>query len=141
VYYVITDGGGYGQQVYPIPITGNEMVLDALAKINGLPPVASKKKIWVARATRPGQPPKILPVDWRGVTERGSADTNYQIFPGDRVYVQSDCLIRLDTRLAKILSPIQRGLGTTLLGASTVNAIKLGSRGSGSGLGGLGGVR
>lgn len=141
VYYVITDGGGYGQQVYPIPITGNEMVLDALAKINGLPAVATKKKIWIARATRPGQPPKILPVDWRGVTELGSSATNYQIFPGDRVFVQSDCWIRFDTWLAKRLSPLQRGLGTTLLGASTVNAIKLGSRGSGSGLGGLGGIR
>ncbi len=141
VYYVITDGGGYGQQVYPIPITGNETVLDALAKINGLPAVATKKKIWVARATRAGQPPKILPVDWRGVTELGSSATNYQIFPGDRVFVQSDCWIRFDTWLAKRLSPLQRGLGTTLLGASTVNAIKLGSRGSGSGLGGLGGVR
>ena len=140
VYYVITDGGGYGQQVYPIPITGNETVLDALAKVNGLPPVASKKKIWVARATRAGQPPKVLPVDWRGITELGASATNYQIFPGDRVFVQSDCLIRFDSRLAKVLSPIQRGLGATLLGASTVNAIKLGST-SGSGLGGLGGIR
>lgn len=140
VYYVITDGGGYGQQVYPIPITGNEMVLDALAKINGLPAVASKKKIWVARATRPGQPPKILPVDWRAVAQFGSSDTNYQIFPGDRVFVQSDCWIRINTWLAKRLSPIQNGLGTTLLGASTVNAIKLGAA-SGSGLGGLGGIR
>jgi polysaccharide export outer membrane protein len=140
VYYVITDGGGYGQQVYPIPITGNETVLDALAKVNGLPPVASKKKIWVARATRAGQPPKVFPVNWRAVTELGSSDTNIQIFPGDRVFVQSDCLIRFDSRLAKILSPIQRGLGTTLLGASTVNAIKLGSQ-SGSGLGGLGAIR
>lgn len=138
-YYVITDGGGYGQQVYPILITGNETVLDAIAKVNGLPAVATKKKIWVARATRPGQPPKILQVDWRGLTQCGQSETNYQIFPGDRVFVQSDVWIRADTWLAKRLSPIQRGLGTTLLGASTVNAIKLGSS-SGSGLGGLGGV-
>ena len=136
-YYVITDGGGYGQQVYPILITGNETVLDAIAKVNGLPAVSTKKKIWVARATRPGQPPKVLPVDWRGVTQRGLSETNYQIFPGDRVFVQSDCWIRIDTWLAKRLSPLQRGLGTTLLGASTVNSIKLGSV-SGSGLGGVG---
>jgi len=138
-YYVITDGGGYGQQVYPILITGNETVLDAIAKVNGLPAVATKKKIWVARATRAGQPPKILPVDWRGVVQCGSAETNYQIFPGDRVFVQSDAWIRADTWLAKRLSPIQRGLGTTLLGASTVNAIKFGAA-SGSGLGGIGGI-
>jgi polysaccharide export outer membrane protein len=137
-YYVITDGGGYGQQVYPFLVTGNETVLDALAKINGLPSVANKKKVWVARATRAGQPPKILPVDWMAVTKCGQGATNYQVFPGDRIYVDSSPLIKADSFLAKFLSPIQRGLGVTLLGASTVNAIKLGSL-SGSGLGGLGG--
>jgi polysaccharide biosynthesis/export protein len=131
-YYVITDGGGYGQQVYPIPIRGNETVLDALANINGLPAVASKKRVWVARATRPGQPPKILPVDWMAVTQCGSSATNYQLFPGDRVYVDSNNLIKADTFLAKLYSPILRTFGVTLLGASTVNSIKSGTS---SGLG------
>jgi polysaccharide export outer membrane protein len=139
-YYVITDGGGYGQQVYPIPITGNETVLDALAKVNGLPAVANKRRVWVARATRAGQPPKILPVDWMSVTQCGSSATNYQVFPGDRVYVDSDKWIKRDTWLAKRFSPIQRILGVTLLGASTVNAITLGAQ-SGSGLGGFGAFR
>jgi polysaccharide export outer membrane protein len=136
-YYVITDGGGYGQQVYPIPITGNETVLDALAKINGLPAVASKKRVWVARATRAGQPPKILPVDWMSVTKCGAGETNYQLFPGDRVYVDSNHLIKADSFLAKLYSPILRTFGVTLLGASTVNTIKLGST---SGVGGAGGL-
>ncbi|HYH68649.1 MAG TPA: polysaccharide biosynthesis/export family protein, partial [Urbifossiella sp.] len=48
-YYVITDGGGYGEQVYPFPVQGSEKVLDAIANINGLPAVASKRNIWVAR--------------------------------------------------------------------------------------------
>jgi polysaccharide export outer membrane protein len=126
-YYVITDGGGFGEQVYPIPITGNETVLDALSKINGLPPVASKKNIWVARATKDCHNPTILPVDWCGIAQRGCAATNYQIFPGDRVYVKADGLIRADSFLAKFLSPVQRVLGTTLLGSSTVNSIKSGS--------------
>jgi polysaccharide biosynthesis/export protein len=140
-YYVITDGGGYGQQVYPILITGNETVLDAIAKVNGLPAVSSKKKIWVARATRAGQAPKVLPVDWKGVTECGSGTTNYQIFPGDRVYVQSDGWIRADTWLSKRLSPILRGFGATLLGASTVNSIKNGTSSGLGGLSGLSGIR
>ncbi len=139
-YYVITDGGGYGQQVYPIPIRGNETVLDALANINGLPAVASKKRVWVARATRAGQPPKILPVDWQGITKCGESGTNYQLFPGDRVYVDSNNLIKADSFLAKLYSPILRTFGVTLLGASTVNTIKLGTT-SGVGAGGLGVVR
>jgi polysaccharide export outer membrane protein len=135
-YYIITDGGGYGAQVYRLPITGNETVLDALAQVNGLPPVASKKHIWVARATPGDVNPKILPVDWCGLTQRGSADTNYQIYPNDRVFVQSSGLIRTDTFLSKVLSPVNRVFGTVLLGASTVNTIKS-SSGTGGGTGGI----
>ena len=107
VYYVITDGAGYGEQVYPIAVTGNETVLDAMSKINGLPPAASKKRIWVARATPHCDHPEILPVDWCGITQQGCADTNYQIFPGDRIYVASDPWLRTDSFLAKRLNPIE----------------------------------
>jgi polysaccharide biosynthesis/export protein len=126
VYYVITDGGGYGEQVYPFPITGNETVLDAIGKINGLPAVSSKKKIWIARATADCNHPEILPVDWCSVTKRGSAATNYQVFPNDRIYVGSDKLIQVDSWLAKFLNPIDRVFGTVLLSSSTVNSIKSG---------------
>jgi polysaccharide biosynthesis/export protein len=127
VYYVITDGGGYGEQVYSIPVTGNETVLDAISKINGLPAVSSKKRIWIARATPGCTNPDILPVDWCGVTRKGFAGTNYQVFPNDRIYVDSDKLIRTDSWLAKRLNPIDRVLGTVLLSSSTVNSIKSGS--------------
>lgn len=137
-YYVITDGGGYGENVVRVPCTGNETVLDAISQIQGLPAVASKKKIWVARATPSEQHhPAILPVDWYGITQRGSAATNYQVFPGDRVYVNSDCRIRIDSHLAKIIAPIERLFGVTLLGASTVNQIKGNVGGFGGGGGGF----
>ncbi len=125
VYYVIFDGGGYGEQVYIFPSTGNETVLDAIGRIYGLPPVASKRRIWVARPA----PScvgcfQILPVDWRAITRGAQTETNYQIFPGDRIYVEADCLIHLDNALAKILAPIERVFGVTLLGASTVQSIR-----------------
>jgi polysaccharide export outer membrane protein len=129
-YYVITDGGGYGEQVVRVPSTGNETVLDAIAQIYGLPAVASKKHIWVARRTPGHGPDEILPVDWCGITRRGEAVTNYQIFPGDRVYVKADRLITIDTAIAKVLSPIERLLGVTLLGSETVNSIR--NRGTGT---------
>jgi polysaccharide biosynthesis/export protein len=136
VYYVITDGGGYGEQVYPIPITGNETVLDALSKINGLPPVASKKRIWVARATPDCDHPEILKVDWCGITQRGCAATNYQIIPNDRVYVASDAWIRTESWLSKRLNPVDRLMGSILLGSSTVNSIRTNGRtGAGTGTG------
>jgi polysaccharide export outer membrane protein len=122
-YYVITDGGGYGEQVVPLPITGSETVLDAIGKINGLPPPASKKHIWVARRTgaNGGQ---ILPVDWCAIAQGGSTATNYQIMPGDRIYVKADKWVHVDSAVAKRLSPFERLFGITLLGSSTVNSIR-----------------
>jgi polysaccharide export outer membrane protein len=122
-YYVITDGGGYGEQVYPFPITGSETVLDALGAIKGLPPVADKTKVWVARRG-PGDMGQVLPVDWCGIAQRGATRTNYQLMPGDRVYVKADHWISTDAWLGKRLNPIERLFGATLLGSQTVNSIR-----------------
>jgi polysaccharide export outer membrane protein len=124
VYYVITDGAGFGEQVVRFPLTGNETVLDAVSQINGLPAMASKKHIWVARpapGTECGE--QTLPVDWCAITRKGSTATNYQVLPGDRIYVEADSLITFDNTLSKILAPVERVLGATLLGAGAVNEI------------------
>jgi polysaccharide biosynthesis/export protein len=123
-YYVITDGAGYGEQVYQIPTLGNETVLDAIAKIGGLPQVASKRKIWVARRSPHGGPDQILPVCWEEITKQGITATNYQVLPGDRVYVNSQTIVAADNWLAKFLSPVERIFGVTLLGAETVQSIQ-----------------
>jgi polysaccharide export outer membrane protein len=87
-YYVITDGDGGGEQVFPFPITGSETVLDALANINGLSDVAGERNVRIARrASKPGEPWVVLPVDWTAITQHGVTWTNYQLFPGDRLYV------------------------------------------------------
>jgi polysaccharide export outer membrane protein len=125
VYYVITDGGGYGEQVYRFPVTGSETVLDALSQITGLPPVASKSHIWVARPSPDGScSGQTLPVDWRGITRCAMTATNYQIMPGDRIYVMADKWITFDSRVAKILAPFERMVGFTLLTSETVNSIR-----------------
>jgi polysaccharide export outer membrane protein len=134
-YYVITDGAGAGEQVYTFPVTGNETVLDAIGHIGGLPPVASKRHIWVARRNAGGGYDSILPVDWIGTTQRGVGSTNYQIIPGDRVYVYSDKWRRADSNVQKVLSPFERILGATLLGASTVQEIRMNPSTSGSSTG------
>ena len=118
VYYLIYDGGGSGQQVYRLPSTGNETVLDAVSQVNGLSPVSSTDCIWVARPTSRGGPYARLPVDWPSVTMDAGTDTNYQILPGDRVYVDSQRLIKIDTKLAKLLAPVERIFGIGLLGRS-----------------------
>jgi polysaccharide biosynthesis/export protein len=86
--------------------------------------VASKRNIWVARRTpHGGQPWQILPVDWIGITQHGITATNYQVFPGDRIYVKAQKLVAIDRTLARIIAPIERLAGITLLGTNVYNQI------------------
>jgi hypothetical protein len=138
-YYVITDFAGAGEQVTRLPHTGNETVLDAVSLVGGLSAVSSKK-IWVARPapTECGND-QILPVDWCGITRKGQVKTNYQMMPGDRVYILSQPLTKFDTYMARVLSPVQRALGTTLLVGSVRNTFRNnGNNGNGFGNNGVG---
>ena len=70
---------------------------------------------------------------------RGAAATNYQIFPGDRVFIAEDELVNFDNHLAKLLSPVERIFGFTLLGTGTVSQLRFFHRGNtGGGFGGGG---
>jgi protein involved in polysaccharide export with SLBB domain len=92
VYYVIFDCGA-GQHVVMLPFVVGETVLDAVSKAQrGLPPPPAGSRVWVARPV-PGIVccRQVLPVDWEAITAGGATTTNYQLFPGDRVYVKSDC--------------------------------------------------
>jgi polysaccharide export outer membrane protein len=133
VYYVVTDGAGWGEQVLRLPVTGNETVLDAISQVYGLS-IVSSKNIWLARPT-PADTTclQILPVNWRDIVEGGATGTNYQILPGDRIYVKGRPLIATDNFLARLFSPIERVLGLTLLGSSTVHSVAVPLGGSGTG--------
>ena len=134
VYYVVVDGGGFGQQVFKLPATGNETVMDAIAAVQGLAPVSSTRHIHLARPS-PAHLGcnQVLPVDWRAITEGGSTATNYQVFPGDRIYVGPDRLIRFDNYMAKLLAPVERVLGITLLGANVRSTLRGNNNGNNNG--------
>jgi polysaccharide export outer membrane protein len=122
VYYIVTQGAGLGDAVYRFPVTGNETVLDAISQINGLNQLTSKK-IWIARPTDvPGQR-QVLMVDWDAITAGASANSNYQLLPGDRVFVAEDKMVALDNGLGKFLAPMERVMGFTLLGAGTATRL------------------
>jgi len=118
VYYIVTQGAGMGDGVYRFPITGNETVLDAISQINGLQQVSSKR-IWIARPTDEPGKVQTLPVTWEDITAKASAGTNYQIMPGDRVFIAEDKLIALDNSLGKITAPLERVMGFSLMGVGT----------------------
>ncbi|MFL5338778.1 MAG: polysaccharide biosynthesis/export family protein [Gemmataceae bacterium] len=127
-FYIITDGAGYGEQVYRFPIVGSETVLDAISQINGLPAVASKRHVWVARrspaAGPESNPDCVMPVNWCAITQYGDTRTNYQMMPGDRLYVKAQPLITTSNWIQKALAPVQELLGVTLLGSETVNSLR-----------------
>jgi protein involved in polysaccharide export with SLBB domain len=138
VYYVVTDGGGFGEQLARFPCTGNETVLDAVAQIQGLSDVSSKR-VWIARPSPAGGGAEVaqnLNVDWRAITEDGVTTTNYQIFPGDRIYIRADHMIVFDNWVAKTTAPFERIFGFTLLGNGLVRRLQTNQTG-GSGNGGF----
>jgi polysaccharide export outer membrane protein len=143
VYYVITQGAGLGDQVVILPSKGNETVLDAIGQIQGLQSNSSTR-MWIARPGRNScGGDQVLPIDWLAITQRGAADTNYQIMPGDRLYVSEDKLVAFDTALGKVFAPLERLSGGTLLIMRTIERLisfpQLGGGGGGGGFGGVGG--
>ncbi len=119
VYYVVFQGAGTGDAIYKFPITGNETVLDAMTGIGGFEYVSSQR-MWIARPTPDGGNVQILPVDWEAITAQGAVATNYQLMPGDRVFIAENQMIAFDTGLAQLLAPFERVMGFSTLGVNTV---------------------
>lgn len=137
--YIITDGGGNGETVAPLPFTGNETVLDAIGQIQGLSEVSSKR-MWIARPAPNGtEVAQNMQIDWRAITQDAVTTTNYQLLPGDRIYIQADGLITADNFIAKVTTPFQRLFGFTLLGYSAIGRLQKGPSNSQGGGGGFGG--
>ena len=77
-----------------IPHTGKDTVLDAMNYAGGLIPTSDPKNIRLIRPARGGKPAQILKVDLEAITERGESDKNYQIFPGDRIVVGRNAVVK-----------------------------------------------
>jgi polysaccharide export outer membrane protein len=123
VYYVITQGAGLGDDVTRLPVTGNETVIDAVAALGGISQVSSTK-MWIARPAPNGNAcEQILPVNWNEIAQGASTATNYQLMPGDRLFIAQDRMTNFNTVVGKILNPFERIMGFVSLGASTGNRI------------------
>jgi len=122
VFYVITEGAGMGDNIRRVPVTGSDTVMDALSAVNGLSQVSSAT-VWVARPAPGGFGcEQILPVDYEAITKGASSATNYQIMPGDRVFVAGDSMIATNSWLSKMTAPIERLLGIASLGTSSARS-------------------
>lgn len=121
-YYIVMQGGGMGDQLVRFPCTGNETVMDALSQVNGLGYMSSCK-MWIARPDRDCGSSQILPIDWIGITQRADVETNYQLMPGDRLYVAQDRLVAFDTKIAKLTLPFERIFRFAILGTSAASRL------------------
>ena len=119
-YYVITESTGAGDRVVRLPVTGNETVLDAMSLVGGTTQLSSKN-IWIARPA-PGDVrcDQILPVNWREITRGGSTRTNFQVLPGDRIFIAEDRMLAIDATISRLTAPFERMFGLALLGAQAV---------------------
>jgi len=124
VYYIITEGASLGDNLVRVPITGKETVLDALSQIGGLSQLSSEK-IWIARPA-PGDfgCEQILPVDYDAITKGAITATNYQILPGDRLFIAEDGLLALTNYINKLVAPLERVAGITSLTTSTIRNLQ-----------------
>ncbi len=128
-FYVITQGAGLGDSVRRLPVTGNDTVLDAVAQINGLSQVSSKK-MWIARpAPHQFGCQQILPIDWDGIAQGAKTDTNYQLLPGDRLFIAEDELLTFANVVSKVTAPVERIAGIASLGSSTIRSFQTMGRG------------
>ena len=116
-YYIIFEGSSEGEDVISLPITGKETVLDAISSVGGLKR-ASSQEIWISRPA-PGDfgCEQILPIDYLAITRGGSSATNYQLMPGDRLFVAEDGKVALNNYMLKVTAPIYQLLGISQLGA------------------------
>lgn len=83
VYYVLGAVNSPGA----FPLAGRETVLDAILAAGGLTDHASRERIILSRPTPPDSCRIVLPVCYRQIVQLGDTSTNYQVLPGDRIYV------------------------------------------------------
>ena len=125
VYYVLGDVNASGR----FPHTGNETVLDALQYAGGLDPNASVNNIRVVRPAPPGACcAQTLPVNYAAITQAGDTTTNYQLLPGDRIFVYRDPIVRTTIFVNRLAAPFNTVVNTILtysFGVRNLNSINV----------------
>ena len=66
---------------------------------------------------------RSLPVNWDDITQGASTATNYQLLPGDRLFIAQDPYLRFDRVVQKLTAPFERIFGFVSLGTAMANRI------------------
>jgi polysaccharide biosynthesis/export protein len=121
VYYVLGDVNSPGR----LPLTGNETVLDALQFAGGLDPSAATNNIRLVRPAPPGACcAQTLPVNIAAIQQAGDPTTNYQLMPGDRIFVYRDPIVRTTILINRLAAPFNTVVNATLTYAFAARSVK-----------------
>lgn len=90
VYYVLGEVTSPGK----FPLAGNETVLDGIMAAGGMTDRSSWRDVILVRPTNDGTG-QVMKVNYGAIVRSGTAGTNYQLSPGDRIYVGSRNIIDL----------------------------------------------
>jgi protein involved in polysaccharide export with SLBB domain len=85
VYYVVGEVNAPGA----FQLHGRETVLDGLMAAGGLTDRASANNIILSRPSLPEECRVVLPVCYKSIVQLGDTTTNYQLAPGDRIFIPS----------------------------------------------------
>src|SRR5262249_37300259 len=85
VFYVLGDVNAPGA----FPLNGRETVLDGILAAGGLTDRACRHGIILSRPTHPDACRVVLPICYNEIVQLGDTATNYQLQPGDRIFVPS----------------------------------------------------
>lgn len=118
-YYIVCGMAMNDGNVWRYPITGNETVLDAIGA-SGKAGKITGKTVWVVRPAKADQPEQILPVNWNAVICGARTTTNYQILPGDRIYIADENVVSAHRLIVRVTAPLERLLGITYQGESMI---------------------
>lgn len=89
VYYVIGEVNSPGS----FPLSGRETVLDGICAAGNLTRSAALNKVILVRPSHPDGCREVLPVCLQQIVQLGDTSTNYQLRPGDRIYVPSQGIL------------------------------------------------
>ncbi len=98
-----------------MPWTGSDTVLDALNYAGGFLPHADSSDFRLIRPdAAAGKPARTYKIDWDAIAIRGDKTKNYQIFPGDRLWVGRSKLVQSTMYLDRLAASLHTLVNTSL---------------------------
>jgi polysaccharide export outer membrane protein len=89
VYYVFGEVNSPGS----FPLSGRETVLDGICAAGNLTRSAAPQKAILVRPSHPDGCREVLPLCLKQIVQLGDTSTNYQLRPGDRIYIPSQGML------------------------------------------------